>query len=48
MFAMYAITHSFPVAPKPAQVALGAPCPHFAWELGRPSNPTTLAEPRVR
>jgi hypothetical protein len=45
---MYALINIFPGKPQPTQVALAGPCPHVAADtLGR-SNPTTLAESRVR
>jgi hypothetical protein len=48
MISMSALTHRFPSQPKPTQVVLAGPYPHFARELGQRSNLKTLAEPRVR
>jgi hypothetical protein len=48
MFAVYALTHRSPTEPKPTQVVLAGPGPHFPWGLGQRSNLNTLAEPRVR
>jgi hypothetical protein len=45
---MFALSHISPEGLKPTQVALAGPCPHRPWEMGRQSNPRTLAEPRVR
>ena len=46
---MIALSHIFPATSKPTLfAALAAPCPHRPWEMGRTSNPMTLAEPRVR
>jgi hypothetical protein len=45
---MYAMPHNFPAKPQPTQVALAGPYPHRPWDLAGRSNPTTLAERRVR
>ena len=46
---MIALSHIYPATSKPTQVAaLAVPCAHRPWDMGRPSNPSTLAEPRVR
>lgn len=45
---MIILSHIFPTAFKPTQVALAGPSPRRPWEMGLRSNPRTLAEPRVR
>jgi hypothetical protein len=45
---MIALSHILLIEAGPTQVALADPCLHRPWEMGRSSNPRTLAEPRVR
>jgi hypothetical protein len=45
---MTALTYTFHAQPQPMPVALAGPSPREPWAPAPGSNPTTLAERRVR